>query len=116
MIRSKRSTEPRSDKCRKKVLQLWAVPVACLPALRQPDPSRSPVSMNNVQEPVSPAAALSSVPTACVTKVELRVSCKALLDRDTLNKSDPCVVIMVQAQGQWTEVSDVRPPAEHGEP
>uniref|UniRef100_A0A8C5AQ74 Copine VII n=1 Tax=Gadus morhua TaxID=8049 RepID=A0A8C5AQ74_GADMO len=28
----------------------------------------------------------------------------SLLDRDTLNKSDPCVIIMVQAQGQWTEL------------
>ncbi|KAJ8271411.1 hypothetical protein COCON_G00102700 [Conger conger] len=52
----------------------------------------------------SPAAALSAVPTACVSKVELRVSCKALLDRDTLNKSDPCAILMVQAQGQWTEL------------
>uniref|UniRef100_A0A8C1GWK3 Copine VII n=1 Tax=Cyprinus carpio TaxID=7962 RepID=A0A8C1GWK3_CYPCA len=36
--------------------------------------------------------------------VELRVSCKSLLDRDTLNKSDPCVMLMVQNQGQWTEL------------
>uniref|UniRef100_A0AAY4B5F8 Copine VII n=1 Tax=Denticeps clupeoides TaxID=299321 RepID=A0AAY4B5F8_9TELE len=46
----------------------------------------------------------AGVPSACVSKVELRVSCKALLDRDTLNKSDPCVILMVQAQGQWTEL------------
>ncbi|KAJ8340105.1 hypothetical protein SKAU_G00347380 [Synaphobranchus kaupii] len=59
--------------------------------------------MNDAQELASPAAALSAVPAACVSKVELRVSCKALLDRDTLNKSDPCVILMVQAQGQWTE-------------
>uniref|UniRef100_A0A8C7TLK1 Copine VII n=1 Tax=Oncorhynchus mykiss TaxID=8022 RepID=A0A8C7TLK1_ONCMY len=43
-------------------------------------------------------------PVACVSKVELRVACKALLDRDTLNKSDPCVILMVQNQGQWTEL------------
>ncbi|MBN3270930.1 CPNE7 protein, partial [Polyodon spathula] len=60
--------------------------------------------MNEIQDLASPAAALSMVPTACVSKVELRVSCKALLDRDTLNKSDPSVVLLVQAQGQWTEI------------
>uniref|UniRef100_K7GEN1 Copine 7 n=1 Tax=Pelodiscus sinensis TaxID=13735 RepID=K7GEN1_PELSI len=38
------------------------------------------------------------------SKVELRVSCKHLLDRDTLNKSDPCVVLLMQSQGQWMEV------------
>uniref|UniRef100_A0A8C1RQB0 C2 domain-containing protein n=1 Tax=Cyprinus carpio TaxID=7962 RepID=A0A8C1RQB0_CYPCA len=43
-------------------------------------------------------------PAACVSKVELRVSCRSLLDRDTLNKSDPCVMLMVQNQGQWTEL------------
>ncbi|KAM3877213.1 copine-7 [Diretmus argenteus] len=59
--------------------------------------------MNDVQEATSPAASLSG-PATCVSKVELRVSCKALLDRDTLNKSDPCVILMVQTQGQWTEL------------
>uniref|UniRef100_A0A674EXC0 Copine 7 n=1 Tax=Salmo trutta TaxID=8032 RepID=A0A674EXC0_SALTR len=52
---------------------------------------------------------LSAAPTiSCSllvdTSVELRVACKALLDRDTLNKSDPCVILMVQNQGQWTEL------------
>ncbi|XP_012670190.1 copine-7 [Clupea harengus] len=56
--------------------------------------------MSNSPDAISPAAALSGVP---VSKVELRVSCKFLLDRDTLNKSDPCVILMVQTQGQWTE-------------
>lgn len=60
--------------------------------------------MNDVQEATSPATSLSG-PATCVSKVELRVSCKALLDRDTLNKSDPCVILMVQTNGQWTEVS-----------
>lgn len=43
-------------------------------------------------------------PLAVLSKVELRVSCKHLLDRDTLNKSDPCVLLLMQSQGQWTEV------------
>uniref|UniRef100_A0A8C6YRL6 C2 domain-containing protein n=1 Tax=Nothoprocta perdicaria TaxID=30464 RepID=A0A8C6YRL6_NOTPE len=42
----------------------------------------------------------------CCT-VELRVSCKHLLDRDTLNKSDPCVLLLMQSQGQWMEVGRV---------
>lgn len=70
------------------------------------DPSPLPAwaRMNEIQEATSPATSLSG-PAACVSKVELRVSCKALLDRDTLNKSDPCVILMVQTNGQWTEVS-----------
>ncbi len=63
-----------------------------------------PVRMSDSQEATSPVAGIAG-PVACVSKVELRVSCKSLLDRDTLNKSDPCVVLMVQNQGQWTEVS-----------
>ncbi|XP_053179499.1 copine-7 [Scomber japonicus] len=59
--------------------------------------------MNDVQEATSPATSLSG-PATCVSKVELRVSCKALLDRDTLNKSDPCVILMIQTNGQWTEL------------
>uniref|UniRef100_A0A8C7TCE4 Copine VII n=1 Tax=Oncorhynchus mykiss TaxID=8022 RepID=A0A8C7TCE4_ONCMY len=59
--------------------------------------------MNDIQDATSPGAALGG-PVACVSKVELRVACKALLDRDTLNKSDPCVILMVQNQGQWTEL------------
>uniref|UniRef100_A0A8D2J049 C2 domain-containing protein n=1 Tax=Varanus komodoensis TaxID=61221 RepID=A0A8D2J049_VARKO len=49
-------------------------------------------------------ANLGVVSATCVAKVELRVSCKHLLDRDALNKSDPCVVVLMQSQGQWMEV------------
>uniref|UniRef100_A0A671M5U7 Copine-7-like n=1 Tax=Sinocyclocheilus anshuiensis TaxID=1608454 RepID=A0A671M5U7_9TELE len=59
--------------------------------------------MSDSQEATSPVAGIGG-PVACVSKVELRVSCKSLLDRDTLNKSDPCVMLMVQNQGQWTEL------------
>ncbi|RMC09361.1 hypothetical protein DUI87_14369 [Hirundo rustica rustica] len=54
--------------------------------------------MGDVPEPCPQA------PLAVLSKVELRVSCKHLLDRDTLNKSDPCVLLLMQTQGQWTEV------------
>uniref|UniRef100_A0A8C1C3M5 Copine VII n=1 Tax=Cyprinus carpio carpio TaxID=630221 RepID=A0A8C1C3M5_CYPCA len=59
--------------------------------------------MSDSQEATSPVAGIGG-PAACVSKVELRVSCRSLLDRDTLNKSDPCVMLMVQNQGQWTEL------------
>ncbi|NXP54492.1 CPNE7 protein, partial [Heliornis fulica] len=51
-----------------------------------------------VPEPSSQAS------LAVLSKVELRVSCRHLLDRDTLNKSDPCVLLLMQSQGQWMEV------------
>lgn len=57
--------------------------------------------MNDILEAISPAL---SGPAACVSKVELRVSCKNLLDRDTLNKSDPSVILLGQTNGQWTEL------------
>ncbi|KAI1235628.1 hypothetical protein IHE44_0002511 [Lamprotornis superbus] len=47
---------------------------------------------------------MGDAPLAVLSKVELRVSCKHLLDRDTLNKSDPCVLLLMQSQGQWMEV------------
>uniref|UniRef100_A0AAQ6IF98 Copine VII n=1 Tax=Anabas testudineus TaxID=64144 RepID=A0AAQ6IF98_ANATE len=64
---------------------------------------RATSSLRPLSTATSPATSLSG-PATCVTKVELRVSCKALLDRDTLNKSDPCVILMVQTNGQWTEL------------
>uniref|UniRef100_A0A8C9TBQ9 Copine IVa n=1 Tax=Scleropages formosus TaxID=113540 RepID=A0A8C9TBQ9_SCLFO len=40
----------------------------------------------------------------CLTKVELRVACKGISDRDALSKPDPCVVLKMQSHGQWLEV------------
>uniref|UniRef100_A0A8C3HIJ8 Copine 7 n=1 Tax=Chrysemys picta bellii TaxID=8478 RepID=A0A8C3HIJ8_CHRPI len=59
--------------------------------------------MNEIPDLASQSS-LGVVSATCVSKVELRVSCKHLLDRDTLNKSDPCVVLLMQSQGQWMEV------------
>ncbi|XP_023560983.1 copine-7 isoform X4 [Octodon degus] len=40
-----------------------------------------------------------------VAKVELRLSCRHLLDRDPLTKSDPSVALLQpSAQGRWTQV------------
>lgn len=50
------------------------------------------------------AVAPGVVPAPCASKVELRLSCRHLLDRDPLTKSDPSVVLLQQAQGQWLQV------------
>ncbi|XP_077144561.1 copine-7 [Ranitomeya variabilis] len=59
--------------------------------------------VSEVTDLASPSS-LGVVTATCVSKVELRVCCKNLLDRDTLNKSDPCVLLLMQSQGQWMEV------------
>uniref|UniRef100_A0A2K6F536 Copine 7 n=1 Tax=Propithecus coquereli TaxID=379532 RepID=A0A2K6F536_PROCO len=50
------------------------------------------------------AAAPGVVPAPRASKVELRLSCRHLLDRDPLTKSDPSVVLLQQSQGQWAQV------------
>lgn len=42
-----------------------------------------------------------------LTKVEMRLSCKNLMDKDIASKSDPLVVVMIydQMTKKWTEVS-----------
>ncbi|XP_077842999.1 copine-7 isoform X3 [Macaca mulatta] len=50
------------------------------------------------------AAAPAGLPAPCASKVELRLSCRHLLDRDPLTKSDPSVALLQQAQGQWVQV------------
>ncbi|XP_069491685.1 copine-7 isoform X2 [Ambystoma mexicanum] len=62
------------------------------------------MNINEISDLATQSPIGGVVPTACVLKVELRVCCKNLLDRDTLNKSDPCVVLLMQSQGQWMEV------------
>ncbi|XP_062842279.1 copine-1 isoform X2 [Trichomycterus rosablanca] len=43
--------------------------------------------------------------TQCVTKIELAVSCKNLLDKDVGSKSDPlCVLLQSVGDDKWTEV------------
>ena len=45
-------------------------------------------------------------PTAeCVSKVELRLECRNLLNRDVMSKSDPCAVLYMSCKGgHWDEV------------
>ncbi|XP_046563464.1 copine-3-like isoform X1 [Haliotis rubra] len=45
-----------------------------------------------------------STASQCVTKVELRIECKNLKNKDVMSKSDPCAVLFMQAGSQWKEV------------
>uniref|UniRef100_A0A8D3CNF6 C2 domain-containing protein n=1 Tax=Scophthalmus maximus TaxID=52904 RepID=A0A8D3CNF6_SCOMX len=58
--------------------------------------------MSDIYESAANSLGLFSSP--CLTKVELRLTCKGISDRDALNKSDPCVVLNMQSHGQWMEV------------
>uniref|UniRef100_H2ZQ72 C2 domain-containing protein n=1 Tax=Ciona savignyi TaxID=51511 RepID=H2ZQ72_CIOSA len=42
-------------------------------------------------------------PTSCHSKVELRISCKDLLNKDLLSKSDPICAVMLMRDGRWYE-------------
>ena len=43
-------------------------------------------------------------PTNLVTKVQLSMSCKGLVDKDLLSKSDPLAVVCIFSGNQWVEV------------
>ncbi|KAK3511781.1 hypothetical protein QTP70_021798, partial [Hemibagrus guttatus] len=60
------------------------------------------INMSNIYE--SAATTLGLFNSPCLTKVELRVACKGISDRDALSKPDPCVVLKMQSHGQWFEV------------
>ncbi|KAF4793182.1 hypothetical protein TURU_113428 [Turdus rufiventris] len=57
--------------------------------------------MSNIYE--SAANTLGIFNSPCLTKVELRVACKGISDRDALSKPDPCVILKMQSHGQWFE-------------
>ncbi|XP_074539416.1 copine-4 [Halichoeres trimaculatus] len=58
--------------------------------------------MSDIYESAANSLGLFSSP--CLTKVELRLTCKGISDRDALSKPDPCVVIKMKSHGQWMEV------------
>ena len=39
-----------------------------------------------------------------VSKVEVRVSCDKLMDKDVTSKSDPCCLLYMKTGGKWLEV------------
>ncbi|TDH11209.1 hypothetical protein EPR50_G00058500 [Perca flavescens] len=58
--------------------------------------------MSDIYESAANSLGLFSSP--CLTKVELRVTCKGIPDRDALSKPDPCFVLKMQSHGQWMEL------------
>ncbi|KAB1283177.1 Copine-4 [Camelus dromedarius] len=62
--------------------------------------------MSNIYE--SAANTLGIFNSPCLTKVELRVACKGISDRDALSKPDPCVILKMQSHGQWFEKIYIR--------
>uniref|UniRef100_A0AAV2ME17 Uncharacterized protein n=1 Tax=Knipowitschia caucasica TaxID=637954 RepID=A0AAV2ME17_KNICA len=68
---------------------------------RSPSPLPSDISpAPQILEPDS----LSMMEGACLTKVELRVSCKGISDREDGGKPETCVVLNIWSQGQWDQV------------
>uniref|UniRef100_A0A7N6BBR5 C2 domain-containing protein n=1 Tax=Anabas testudineus TaxID=64144 RepID=A0A7N6BBR5_ANATE len=57
---------------------------------------------NDIYESAANSLGLFSSP--CLTKVELRLTCKGISDRDALSKPDPCIVLNMKSHGQWMEV------------
>ncbi|KAM4580837.1 copine-4 [Odontesthes bonariensis] len=58
--------------------------------------------MSDIYESAANSLGLFNSP--CLTKVELRLTCKGISDRDALSKPDPCIVLKMQSHGQWMEV------------
>lgn len=59
-------------------------------------------TMSDIYESAASSLGLFSSP--CLTKVELRLTCKGISDRDALSKPDPCIVLNMLSHGQWMEV------------
>ncbi|CAL8354129.1 unnamed protein product [Arctogadus glacialis] len=57
--------------------------------------------MSDIYESAASSLGLFSSP--CLTKVELRIVCKGIQDRDALSKPDPCIALKMQSHGQWLE-------------
>lgn len=60
------------------------------------------LKMSDIYE--SAATSLGLFNSPCLSKVELRVACKGISDRDALSKPDPCILLKMQSHGQWLEV------------
>lgn len=41
---------------------------------------------------------------APMSKIELRIECRKLLNKDITSKSDPCAVLFMHQRGQWAEI------------
>lgn len=69
---------------------------------RVPERGARSMSAGSERRAVAPPGVM---PAPRASKVELRLSCRHLLDRDPLTKSDPSVVLLLlQSQSQWVQV------------
>ncbi|KAJ8004880.1 hypothetical protein DPEC_G00140890 [Dallia pectoralis] len=81
----------------------WSLGCVFLSCSKDVTPTHSKTRiMSNIYE--SAATTLGLFNSPCLAKVELRVTCKGISDRDALSKPDPCVLIKMQSHGQWLEV------------
>uniref|UniRef100_A0A8C5D957 Copine-4-like n=1 Tax=Gouania willdenowi TaxID=441366 RepID=A0A8C5D957_GOUWI len=60
------------------------------------------LTMSDIYEAAANSLGLFS--SSCLTKIELRLTCKNLSDRDALSKPDPCFILKMKSHGQWMEV------------
>lgn len=63
-----------------------------------------PCSHRDMSNPEMEWVPEPSAMTLGASRVELRVSCHGLLDRDTLTKPHPCVLLKLYSEEQWVEV------------
>uniref|UniRef100_A0A7N5ZWG5 C2 domain-containing protein n=1 Tax=Anabas testudineus TaxID=64144 RepID=A0A7N5ZWG5_ANATE len=68
----------------------------------QLQPTNTKSDQSDIYESAANSLGLFSSP--CLTKVELRLTCKGISDRDALSKPDPCIVLNMKSHGQWMEV------------
>ena len=52
----------------------------------------------------APPMVPASNPANLITKVQLSLSCKGLVNKDLLSKSDPLAVVYIFSGNQWVEV------------
>jgi len=75
-------------------------------------PARLPVPGPDFLSPAQTSCPLHRFPVPSMSgllvgpclKVELRITCKGIQDRDALSKPDPCFLLKRKSHGQWMEV------------
>nr|XP_045011340.1 copine-6 isoform X2 [Jaculus jaculus] len=75
------------------------------PQLKAKCPGRLLCSHSDMSDPEMGWMPEPPAMTLGASRVELRVSCHGLLDRDTLAKPHPCVLLKLYSDEQWVEVA-----------
>ena len=88
--------------CKKRVKK-WKI------CLFQVNYHKASLSQSQLQQPVPSIkmATAYSVPQAadqqCLSRVELRVECRNLMNKDVMSKSDPCAVMFMSRGGNYMD-------------